>query len=54
MKVSVENESVIFRTVENSQCESMFRAKGYDYPITTRMLCAGGEKGNVLVSVGHG
>ena len=26
----------------------MFRSQGYDYPITSRMLCAGGEKGDDL------
>ena len=48
ISVERENESAFFRTIRHDKCEDMFQAQGYDYPVTAQMLCAGGEKGDML------
>lgn len=38
-------KEVSLRTVSNQDCEASFKEAGFDYIVTEKMVCAGGEKG---------
>jgi len=38
-------KEVSLRTVSNQVCEASFKEAGFDYIVTEKMVCAGGEKG---------